>query len=559
MAAAMSAFNGQGMSQPGTSLAEGTALQEYEALIAGLMRPRAYPEPLEQVERIDTHISTVLLAGAHAYKVRKPLKLGFLDFSTLERRREDCQEELRLNQRTAPQIYLDVVAIVGSRSAPRIVLQFDRDRDEALEFAVRMRRFDPSLTFDRLAQCRRLTPDHVDRLASAVADLHTWAQPLPMASDEDDTSARWIDGNFTELRERVHSAADRARIDALAQWSNAERHARAALIAGRTRGGGVRECHGDLHLGNIVLLDGTPVLFDAIEFNAELRFIDVMSDVAFTFMDLIDNGLLSLAWRFVSGYLEQTGDYEGLALLRLYAVYRALVRAKVALIRLQQPQVAQHVRLREHTSFEHYLALAERLALTGRGAIVVMTGLSGSGKSTVARCLADELGGVTIRSDVERKRLYGISLLANSGGAIYGAEATLRTYDRLAALAATIVAAEVPVVVDAAFLRRHERRRLRDLAAQRRVVHALVVSEAPTEVLLARVRLRAVAATDPSEADETVLQRQFEWREALATDEQADVIVIDTAGDRQRVRRQCEGVARRLARRIESTGTAGTK
>jgi uncharacterized protein len=537
----------------------GLILQQHETLVAGLLRPEAYPEPVGHIERIDTHISTVLLAGAHAYKVRKPVNLGFLDFSTLERRYRDCVEEVRLNQRTAPQIYLDVVAIAGSRSAPRIVLEFDREQDDALEFAVRMRRFDPSLAFDRLAQCGRLTADHVDRLAEAVADLHTRVEPVPADNDACDSSARWIDENFSELRERVHSAADRARIDALTQWSSAGRRARAALIAGRVRSGSVRECHGDLHLGNIVLLDGTPVLFDAIEFNAELRFIDVMSDVAFSFMDLIDHGMPSLAWRFVSAYLEHTGDYDGLALLRLYAVYRALVRAKVALIRQQQPQAAQHVRLREHTSFEHYLALAERLAMVGRGAIVVMTGLSGSGKSTVARCLAEEIGGVTVRSDIERKRLFGIAPLASSGGAIYTAEATLRTYERLDALAATIVSAEVPVVVDAACLRRHERQRLHDLAAELGVSHLLAVCEAPADVLLARVRLRSTAASDPSEAGEEVLQRQFEWREALAEDEQADAIVFDTALDRQRVRRQCKGIARALARRLGSRGSVGTK
>ncbi len=457
------------MPQTGTSLAERSALQEHEALIAGLLRPGAYPEPVESsepIERVDTHISTVLLAGAYAYKLRKPLKRGFLDFSTLERRYQDCLEELRLNQRTAPQIYLDVATIVGSREAPRFVHECDRERDEALDFAVRMRRFDPSLAFDRLVQCHRLTPDHVDRLAGAVADLHARAEHAPADKDAGSTSARWIDENFTELRELVNSASDRARIDALAQWSSAEQRTHAGLIAGRVRNGFVRECHGDLHLGNIVLLDGTPVLFDAIEFNAELRFIDVVSDVAFAFMDLIDHGMPSLAWRFVSAYLEHTGDYEGLALLRLYAAYRALVRAKVALTRQQQPQVAQPVRLREHTSFEHYLALAERLAKPTRGAIVVMTGLAGSGKSTVARCLAEGIGGVSVRSDIERKRLFGIAPLANSEGAIYTAEATLRTYDRLATLAATIVAAEVPVVVDAACLRRHERRRLHDLAAE---------------------------------------------------------------------------------------------
>lgn len=553
----MTALDGREMSKSGTSPAEGLALQEYEALITGLLRPGAYPETIDRVERIDTHISTVLLAGEHAYKLRKPLRLGFLDFSTLERRYQDCLEELRLNRRTAPQIYLDVVAIVGPRSAPRIVHDFDGTREVSLEFAVRMRRFDPSLAFDRLAQGHRLTADHVDRLAGAVAELHSRAKPVQAGFDARETDKRWIDENFTELRDRVHSAADRARIDTLAQWASAEQRARATLAAGRVRNGRVRECHGDLHLGNIVLLDDTPVLFDAIEFNAGLRFIDVMSDVAFTFMDLIDHGLPSLAWRFISAYLEHTGDYQGLALLRLYAVYRALVRAKVALIRQQQPQVAQHARLREHTSFEHYLALAERLTATGRGAIVVMTGLSGSGKSTVARCLAEAIGGVTIRSDIERKRMFGIAPLASSDGTIYAADANVRTYERLEALAAILVAAEVPAVIDAACLRRHERRRLHDLASDLGVPHWLVVCEAPAEVLRARVRLRAAAATDPSEANEEVLERQFEWREPLAADEQTDAIVIDTALDEAGLRRECERVARTMARRIASVGGVG--
>lgn len=555
----MTAVTGRGVSETGTSGAGVAALHEHEALIAGLLRPGAYPEPVDYVERVDTHISTVLLAGGHAYKIRKPLALEFLDFSTLERRRQDCLEELRLNRRTAPQIYLDVVAIVGSRSAPRIVHQFDEEGDAVLEFAVRMRRFDPALTFDRLAQRQRLTAEHVDQLADAVADLHARAEHVPTDSEARDTGARAIDENFTELRERVHSAADRARIDALAQWSKVELHARSALIASRLVNGRMRECHGDLHLGNIVLLDGAPVLFDAIEFNAGLRCIDVMSDVAFAFMDMIDHGLPTLAWRFVSAYLEVTGDYEGLALLRLYSVYRALVRAKVALIRQQQPHVAQHARLREHTSFEHYLSLADSLARSGHGAIVVMTGLSGSGKSTVARCLAEAIGGVTIRSDIERKRLFGVAPRARSGGAIYSPEATLRTYKWLEALAAMIAAAEVPVVVDAACLRRHERRRLRDLATDLKVCHRLVVCEAPADVLRSRIRLRTAAATDPSEADEAVLQRQLDWREALAEDEQADAIVIDTTLDVDEVGKASEQIARALSPRIGFAANRGAE
>jgi aminoglycoside phosphotransferase family enzyme/predicted kinase len=507
-----------------------SALELHEQLIAGLLRPAAYPERVDRVERLDTHISTVLLAGAYAYKIKKPVNLGFLDFSTREQRLHYCMEELRLNQRTAPQIYLDVVAIVGSRTAPRIGLAEPARREGVpLEYAVRMRRFDNSSILDRLAQRRRLSAEHVERLAAAVASLHRKADRAPAGFGTPASVAHWADENFLSMRSSTHSAADRGRLDALAQWSAAEHRAQVPRIAARSDGGFVRECHGDLHLGNIVLLDGVPVPFDAIEFSAELRLIDVVSDIAFTFMDLLDHDLPHLAWHFVSAYLEHTGDYDGLALLRFYSVYRALVRAKVALIHLHQPQLPQQVRLREHTSFEHYLALAERLRQRGAPLLIVMTGLSGAGKSTVALALAERVGGVRIRSDVERKRLYGLEPEAKSDGSIYTAEATSRTYERLATAARAVAAAGVPAIVDAAFLKREERLQFRALAGELGVRHALVVCEAPTEVLRARVAARAALGADPSEAGVEVLERQRRWREPLGAEEHADATVIDTA------------------------------
>jgi len=390
------------------------------------------------------------------------------------------------------------------------------------------------LILDRLAQGGRLTATHVDRLAVAVADFHRRAERAPANSGTPAAVARWVDENFIAMRGRVHSAADRARIDTLAQWSAAEQRTQAARIAGRIDGGFVRECHGDLHLGNIVLLDGAPVPFDAIEFNAELRLIDVVSDIAFTFMDLLDHGVPQLAWRFVSAYLERTGDYEGLVLLRFYSVYRALVRAKVALIHIQQPQLPQQVRLREHTSFEHYLALAERLCQPGAPLLIVMTGLSGAGKSTVAQALAERIGGVRIRSDVERKRLYGLAPEAQSDGSIYTAEATTHTYARMAEAARAVTTAGVPAIVDAAFLRHAERQQFRALAGALGVRHALVVCDAPLDVLRKRVAARAALGADPSEAGVAVLERQIGWREPLSAEESSDATVIDTTtGERQ--------------------------
>lgn len=527
-----------------------SALELHEQLIAGLLRPEAYPERVDRVERLDTHISTVLLAGAFAYKIKKPVNLGFLDFSTRERRHHFCLEELRLNRRTAPWIYLDVVPIVGSRTAPRFgAAEATGRREEALEHAVRMRRFDGESILDRVAQHHRLTAAHIDRLGTAVASFHRQADRAPAGLGTPAAVARWAEENFQSMRDRVQSPTDRARLDALAQWSAAEHHAQTALIDARIGGGFVRECHGDLHLGNIVLLEGEPVLFDAIEFNAELRFIDVVNDIAFTFMDLLDHDLQHLAWRFVNVYLEHCGDYDGLALLRFYSVYRALVRAKVALIRLHQPQLPQQVRLREHTSLEHYLALAERLREPGAPLLIVMTGVSGAGKSVVAQALAERIGGIRIRSDVERKRLYGLAPEAKSDGSIYTADATVRTYARLAEVARTVAAAGVPAIVDAAFLKREERLRFRALAGELDLRHALVACEAPPEVLRARVAARAADGADPSEAGVEVLERQFGWRESLGAEEGADATVIDTATD---WRSRCEVLAADLLRRSRS-------
>lgn len=499
-------------------------LQGHEALVGGLLSPAAYAHPVERVERIDTHISTVLLAGDFAYKIKKPVDLGFLDFSTLAKRHHACLEEVRLNRRTAPQLYLDVVPIVATPAGARVGMV----GGSPIEYAVRMHRFDPGCTLDHVAARGQLTGELIDHLADVVARLHAEAVVAPPGFGTSGTARRLTDAGIGSIRDQVQSASDRARLDALAAWATAEWRARAAQMDARAAAGFVRECHGDLHLANIVLLDDAPVPFDGIEFSDELRFIDVICDVAFTFMDLTDHGVPRLAWRFVGRYLEQTGDYEGLSLLRYYAVYRALVRAEVALIRHRQPQLKRQVRLREHTSFEQYLALAERLRRPGPQVLVVMTGLSGSGKSTVAIELAQRLGGVRIRSDVERKRLYGFAPQDRTGGGVYTPEATARTYDRMAQVARATLEAGVPAVVDAAFLKRMERDRFRALARELGVRFTIVACEAPADILRARVVARHRAGGDASEADVDVLERQFEWQERPADDEEADLARLDT-------------------------------
>jgi len=509
------------------SAALSSKLQEHEALVTGLLDPSAYAHPVDGVERIDTHISTVLLAGDFAYKIKKPVDLGFLDFSSLEKRHRFCLEELRLNRRTAPRLYLDVVPIVATPTGPRVGIV----GGDPVEYAVRMHRFDPGCTMDQVAARGQLTSGLIDQLAAVVARLHAEAVVARPGFGTSEAARRLTESGIGSIRDQVQSASDRARLDALAAWSTAEWRVRTTQMDARAAAGFVRECHGDLHLANIVLLDDAPVPFYGIVFTDDLRFIDVICDVAFTFMDLMDHGAPRLAWRFVGRYLEQTGDYEGLSLLRYYAVYRALVRAEVALIRHRQPQLGRQVRLREHTSFEHYLALAERLSRPGAPVLVVMTGLSGSGKSTVALELAERLGGVRVRSDVERKRLFGFAPQDRTERGVYSPEATKRTYGRMAQVARAALLAGVPAIVDGAFLKRVERDRFRALARELGARFALVSCEAPADVLRTRVAARHRTGRDASEADVDVLERQMEWQERPALDEEADCIHVDTQAE----------------------------
>jgi hypothetical protein len=498
------------------------------------------------VETIETHISTVLLAGAYAYKLKKPVDLGFLDFTTLDARRRYCEQELRLNRRTAPQLYLDVVAVTGTVDAPRL-----GGAGEPIDWVVRMRRFAADDLLDARARAGTLDAACIDRLAAAIAAFHMDAPRVDAASalGSAGTVARWMLDNIDGLRAHARASADRARIDALGDWTRHALELRAALLQARHRDGFVRDCHGDLHLGNIVLVDGAPVPFDCIEFNDELRCIDVLNDIAFTVMDLLDRRQGRLAWRLLNAYLEVTGDYGGMPLVRLYAVYRALVRAKVALIRAQQPAVDPALRVHEHGDFADHLALAERLARPQQPLLVAMHGLSGSGKTFVAQHLLESLGAVRVRSDVERKRMFSLAPTARVDAQLraelYGADATRATYDRLAAAARAIIDGGFTAIVDAAFLRRAERDAFAALARSLGVRFAPIACAAPADVLRARVAARMAADRDASDATVDVLERQMTWCEPPGDDERA--LRIDTGAPPDEVARRCDALARALA------------
>lgn len=491
--------------------------------------PQAFPHPAADVQCIETHISWVLLAGDHAYKFKKPIRLDFLDYSTLALRRAACDEELRINRRTAPGLYLDVVAITGTASAPRV--GGAGGKGPVLDWAVHMRRFDQAALFGRLIEQGRLQPAHIDRLARQVARFHAAAGVAPVDGvfGQPDRVRAVVRQSIEPLRGQIGDADLAETLDAVARWSQAQGEALAPLFAQRLADGRVRECHGDLHLGNLVLEGGEPQLFDAIEFNPAFRWIDVLSEVAFLVMDLQARGRADLAWRFLNAWLEQTGDYAGLRVLPYYLVYRAMVRARVAALRLGQ--LAGQARRAAEQELALYLRLAGQFTRPRERWLWLASGVSGSGKSSQSQGLIEARGVVRLRADVERKRLFGLRPEEASAGVapgMYTAEATRRTYERLAALARQVLEAGLPVLVDATLLRRAQRDAFRALAQALGLPCLILAFEAPEAVLRERVRQRAQAGHDASEADLAVLQAQLASREPLDAAEWAQAVAVDT-------------------------------
>jgi predicted kinase len=376
----------------------------------------------------------------------------------------------------------------------------------------------------------------VDALATLVAQFHAGA-PLARAHESFGTPEAVLSAalqNFEQILPLAKAAPDDRALRALRQWTEREFASQRGAFATRKHQGFVRECHGDLHLGNIVVLDGRPVPFDCIEFNDNLRWIDVMNEAAFLAMDLEDRGRRDLAWRFLNRYLEATGDYAGLAVLPFYLVYRALVRAKVHLMRSRQPGLRRTEKARLARAFQDYLRLAGRLAAPERAALILAHGFSGCGKTTLTQPLVEALGAVRLRSDLERKRLYGLAPLSSSGSrlgsGIYTAEATAATYRRLGELAQDALRAGFSVVVDAAFLKRAERNAFRAIAERLDAPFLILDFHAPIDVLRARITQRLARADDASEAGFAVLERQFAAREPLTPAEMAAAFAVGATG-----------------------------
>ncbi len=492
-------------------------------LIRALLDPAVSPLAGRPIELMETHASWVLLAGEHAYKIKKPVTLPFLDYGTLAKRRAACDAELRFNRRFAPELYLDVVGITGSPAAPRL-----GGAGDAIEYAVEMVRFEEATRLDHLAARDELLPAHMSLLAAAIADVHARAAAAPAAArfgTPEVVTAPALE-NFVELGKLMPAAADRLRLAELEDWTKREAKHRNAVFVARKKAGRVRECHGDLHLGNLILRGGRVVAFDCIEFNEDFRWIDVAAEIAFTLVDLLDHGEPGLACWLLNEWLTANGDFDALRVLRFYCVYRSLVRAKVSAIRADQEEAAAAGR--DLAAARTYLDLAERLCRPPPPTLTIAHGVSGSGKSHAAQALllADlHCATVRLRSDVERKRLFGLAARERSGspldGGIYTPQAHLATYRRLEELAQLALHEGQSVIVDAAFLKRAERDAFRRLAANNDVPFAILACDAPAAELRRRVGARR---GDASEATLAVLERQLAGIEPLADDEREFVL-----------------------------------
>ena len=497
-------------------------------LVQALRDPARYPHPADRVELLETHISYVLLAGAYAYKLKKAIDLGFLDFCTLERRRFFCQEELRLNGRLAPDLYLAVAPIAGPPEDPAM-----DGAGSAIEYAVKMRRFDQTSLLDHLLERGELKVERIDEMADRVAAFH---QSIPAAGADSEFGdpqlviqpVRENFGHLGPLLETDHRADQLRRIR---QWTEQRFNALNRDMVQRKAGGMVRECHGDMHLANMAIMDGRLEIFDGIEFNPALRWIDVMSEIAFLTMDLEDRGAPRWSHRLRNRYLENTGDYRGLTLLRFYQVYRAMVRAKVASIRLQQAGIAAQEKAEIMETCKGYTDLAERYTWPGRPALVITHGFSGAGKTTLTAPLLEALDAIRVRSDVERKRLANRGPTERSAAAIngglYAPSFSDLTFGYLAEQVRWIVAAGWTAIVDATFLSRARRDQFAKLAAKLQVPFLILDVQTEQTRLRERLRARSARDTDASDAGLAVLEHQLAHHDPL--DPEETVMTVDTS------------------------------
>jgi aminoglycoside phosphotransferase family enzyme/predicted kinase len=498
-------------------------------LIQNLQSSKAFNHPTLQLGLIETHVSWVILTGKYAYKIKKPVDFGFLDFSTLEKRKHYCEEELRLGQQFAPEIYLAVVPITGTIEQPQI----NGSTGPILEYAIKMCEFSQDSLLSSLLKQGKLTETLIEQLGKLIAEFH---QKTPLAAKKSHFGLPQevhapTKQNFEQIIPLLSNLPDIEQVKRLQLWANEQFSKHQTLLAQRKEQGFIRDCHGDLHLANIILYQGKLVLFDRLEFNEDLRWTDVIADLAFLAMDLAEKKQTPLANQLINTYLQFTNDYQGLNLLAYYLSYRAVVRAKIALFRSEQANLTDKEKIDIGNDYHNFINLAEFYTHPKKPCLIITHGLSGSGKSTVAKHIVSQCAAIQISSDRIRKQLFGLSLHEDSNSApysgIYTAQASEKTYNELARLAKIIIQAGFTALIDATFLLHAQRVKFYNLAKHLNVPYYILDCQTDELEIKQRIKKRSSLGEHISEANLTILDYQKKLLEPLIKSEQKHVLVID--------------------------------
>lgn len=496
-------------------------------LIKNLLSNSLYKHPVSQPRLIETHVSWVILTGKYAYKIKKPVNFGFLDFSTLEKRKHFCEEELRLGQQFASEIYLAIEPITGTLNHPQI-----NGTGPILEYAIKMLEFPQENLLSTILKQGGLTENIIDQLSRLIALFH---KKTPVAEKKsrfgqpEEVHAP-TKQNFEQIAALLTKAADINQLKRLQVWSEQQFNQLQLLLRSRKEQGFIRDCHGDLHLANIIFYKNKPILFDRLEFNEDLRWTDVIADLAFLVMDLTEKKQVAFAHQLVNTYLHYTEDYEGLTLLPYYLAYRAVVRAKIALFRLKQEKLGKKEKKEIQNDYYNFINLAESYTLPTKPSLIITHGFAGSGKTTVAKECVKYCGAIQLNSDVIRKHLFGIPLHSRSNSdlnsGIYATEATKETYRKLANLAEIIIKAGFTVLVDATFLQFSQRTCFYSLAKKLKIPFYILHCQVNNAEIEQRIKNRLNNPNRISEADLTILTEQKKNNDPLTNLEKEHTLLI---------------------------------
>ncbi|WP_024545565.1 bifunctional aminoglycoside phosphotransferase/ATP-binding protein [Picosynechococcus sp. NKBG15041c] len=503
------------------------------ALIATLQKPDIYPHDTNgAIALVQTHVSYVFLTGDYAYKLKKAVNFGFLDFSTLSQRQHFCEVELELNRALTPDLYLDVLPITYDGQTYAF-----NGAGEVVEYAVKMRQFPQENLLSEMFAAGTLTEAHMVQLGEAVANFHQSAitNDYILSFGEIAKIRQAIDENYAQTEKYIGPVQTTGRFEQTKAFTDNFFGSREDIFAQRRQDKKIKECHGDLHLRNICLWQDKIQLFDRIEFNEPFRFVDTMYDVAFTVMDLDARGAGALGNAFLNTYVERTGDWEGLQVLPLYLSRQAYVRAKVTSFLLDDQAIAPDAKAAAAQTANEYYELAWQYTQRPQGKVILMCGLSGSGKSTVAQAGARRWDGIQIRSDAVRKHLAGLPLDEKGDETLYSAAMTEQTYDRLQALGLLLAKQGFTVILDAKYDKVVQRKNVINACATAGIPCQILHCQAPLPVLAQRVTARTADISDATADLLAVQQQDFE---PFTSEEMAFVKTLDTTQSPEAIAQQ---------------------